>query len=71
MRTLRTIAAIREDIDNIPGAVGKDEAVSIITQSIANFAIIQEDYVAIEVGKVCSKAMLGSSDHSKTLCRQG
>lgn len=71
MGALRAVAAIGESINDIPDAVGKNKVVSIIAQSIANAAITHENYVAIEVGKVGSKAFLGSSNHSKTLGRQG
>ena len=69
MGALRTIATIRKGVDDVSCAVLKDEAVSVIAQSIANAAILYKDYAAIEVGEIDVK-VLCPSDHRKTTSRQ-
>lgn len=63
------IITIGEGIDNSCHVVLKDETVSVIAQSIANFSIIYKDYGAGEVGEVGMEVLRGS-DHRKTVGRQ-
>lgn len=71
MKDLRAIAAIGEGINNSSRAVLKDEAVSIVVQTIADAAILYENYAAIGAREVFPKAFLRSGDHRKTIWGQG
>ena len=63
------IVTVGDGIDNSFHAILEDEAVPVIAQSVANAAIVYEDYGAVKIGEAGVKVLRGS-DHRESLWGQ-